>query len=194
MAVELQAIPDEELMYEEEFKEEFEKAQPKLLGALLDGVAGGLRGKGGVSLSGWGRIRMRDFARFAEAGCRSLGFEEWEFLDAFTKNQDRTMRLAFDQNPVAQAVALLIEQAEGERWRGNCRPLLAALENVCKRAKRKDLLTHDDWPPNDTWCGRRLRRSVEVLKRVQGIEVLFDVDLRDSGEGGKDGLEIRRIR
>lgn len=48
------------------------------------------------------------------------------------------------------------------------------------------------WPENSTWLGRQLRRSAAVLRKVCDIEIEFDVDLRKSGEGDKDGLIIKK--
>ena len=49
------------------------------------------------------------------------------------------------------------------------------------------------WPKNPTWLGRVLRRSAAVLRKAKGIEVEFGVDLRQTGEGDKDGIEIKRV-
>ena len=192
IVLELPVLSDEEVKYEEEFWADFEEARPRILGALLDGVAGALRGYQKVDLRGRGRIRMADFARWAEAGCRALGFREGEFLDAFTANQGRTMEIAFGHDPLAQAVELLIRQCGG-RWAGNTKPLLTALERAARKSGKGELLEDDEWPGNDVWLGRKLRRSAAVLRKVCGIEIEFDVDLRASGEGDKDGLEIRKM-
>jgi hypothetical protein len=48
------------------------------------------------------------------------------------------------------------------------------------------------WPKIDTWLGRDIRRSEAALKKVAGIEIEFNIDLRPTDEGDKDGLEIRR--
>jgi hypothetical protein len=188
----LPVLSDEEVKYEEEFWADFEEARPRILGALLNGVAGALRGYQKVDLRGRGRIRMADFARWAEAGCRALGFREGAFLDAFTANQGRTMEIAFGHDPLAQAVELLIKQSGG-RWAGNTKPLLTALGRAVRKGGKPELLEDDEWPGNDVWLGRKLRRSAAVLRKVCGIEIEFDLDLRASGEGDKDGLEIRKM-
>jgi hypothetical protein len=192
IVLELPMLSDEEIKYEEELWVDFEEARPRILGALLDGVVGALRGYQAVDLRGRGRIRMADFARWAEAGCRALGFRDGEFLDAFVANQGRTLQIAFRRDPVAQAVELLIKQSGG-RWAGNTKPLLTALQNSVKKAGRTELLDDEEWPGSDVWLGRKLRRSAAVLRKVCGIEIKFDVDLRASGEGDKDGLEIRKM-
>lgn len=170
----------------------FDEARPRLLGTLLTGVAGALRNAGKVRTDSYGRIRMLDFARWAEAGCQTLGFAEGEFLTAFVANQERAMRIVFKEDLVAQAVALLIEQNPGG-WRGNTNTLLVALEKAVRKAKRSQMLEDRRWPKNDTWLGRKLRRSVPVLRKVAAIEIEFDIDLRATGEGDKDGFEIRKI-
>jgi hypothetical protein len=134
---------------------------------------------------------MPDFAKFAEAGCRALGFEEGEFLSALSTNSERAMRLAFKQDAVAQAVKLLIEFNPGG-WRGNTRPLIDALRRAVTKGKQLHLMDHKSWPKTDTWLGRQLRRSVPVLRKTCDIEIEFGLDLRQTGEGDKDGIEIRR--
>jgi hypothetical protein len=192
IVLELPMLSDEEIKYEEELWVDFEEARPRILGALLDGIVGALRGYQAVDLRRRGRIRMADFARWAEAGCRALGFRDGEFLDAFVANQGRTLQIAFRRDPVAQAVELLIKQSGG-RWAGNTKPLLSALERAVRKGGQGDLLKDDEWPGSDVWLGRKLRRSAAVLRKVCGIEIKFDVDLRASGEGDKDGLEIRKM-
>jgi len=188
IVLELPALADEDVKFEEEFWAEFEQARPRILGALLDGVVGALRGYQQVDLGGYGRIRMAEFARWAEAGCRALGFAEGEFLEAYVKNQARAMQLAFNNDPLAQAVALL-EQCGG-RWVGNTKPLYSALERAAMKGGKFDLVDEEGWPANASWLGRDLRKSAAVLRKVCGIEIKFDLDLRKTGEGDKDGLEI----
>src|SRR5262245_10636944 len=70
IVLELPLLGDDDVKFEEEFWQEFEAARPRILGCLLDGVVGALRDYQGIDLRGWGRIRMSEFARWAEAGCR----------------------------------------------------------------------------------------------------------------------------
>ena len=154
----------EEVRYEEEFWAEFEEARPRILGALLDGVAGAIRGAREVDLRSYGRLRMSEFARWAEAGCRALGFREGEFLDAYVRNMARAMQLVFENDPLAQAVTALVDQNEG-RWVGNTQPLYSALRRAAIQAGRTELLSEERWPKNATWLGRDLRKSAAVLKK-----------------------------
>lgn len=191
IVLDLPALSENEQKFEEEFWADFAKARPRILGALLDGMVGAMADARQIDMSSYGRFRMPDFARFAEAGCQALGFAEGEFLSALSTNTERAMRLAFKQDVVAQTIKLLIEQNPGG-WRGNTRPLMDALRKAARKAKRYDLLEHKSWPKTDTWLGRQLRRSVPVLRKTCGIEIEFGLDLRQSSEGEKDGFEIRK--
>jgi hypothetical protein len=102
------------------------------------------------------------------------------------------MRIAFDRDYVAKTVSLLIDQTPAGCWRGNTKPLLPALEKALRKGGEGNLIDQKGWPETPTWLGRQLRRSAAVLRKVCGIEIKFDVDLRKSGEGDKDGLEIRK--
>jgi hypothetical protein len=188
IVLELVFLEDHEWRGEEEFWADFSGMQPKLFGALLDGAVGSLAGSGAVDLSGLGRIRMIDFAKAAEAGCRRLGFAEGEFLHAFVRNQRRAMRIAFANDLVAQAIDQLLKKYP-QGWRGNTTKLFKTLNAVTDTA----IVTDRRWPNNSVWFGRNLRRSATVLRKVCGISIRFDVDLRQSGEGDKDGIEILRM-
>jgi putative DNA primase/helicase len=190
IVVELPVLDEAKQRSEEEFWAAFEEVRPRVLGALFDAVAGALASRRKIDLSGRGRIRMDSFARWAEAGCRALGFAEGEFLDAFILNQERAMRIAFNQDPVAQAVALFMD-SYGDCWRGNTKPLYEALCNFVRK-KRRDLADDKRWPTNAVWLGRQLRRSAALLRKVADIEIAFGADLRKTDDGDKDGLEIRR--
>ena len=69
-----------------------------------------------------------------------------------------------------------------------------ALRKAVNKSKNFYLMDYKNWPKTDTWLGRQLRRSVPVLKKTCGIEIEFGLDLRQTGEGDKDGFEIRYRR
>jgi hypothetical protein len=193
MVTELPSLSENLASSEEEFEERFEAARGRILGALLHGVVGALKGANGVSLEGRGRIRMAGFVKWAEAGCRALGFRENEFLNAYILNQGRAMRIAFERDLVARGVALMMSQHKG-KWRGNTRTLMAAVEKAVEEdVMESAMLTDKRWPKNDVWFGRKLRRAAGVLKAAAGLKVTFEVDLREGGEGENGGVEIEHM-
>jgi hypothetical protein len=79
VAVELPPIPDGRRRLEAEVWPELEAARPRLLGALLDAVSAGLRHREDVRPPEL--PRMADFARWAEACGRGLGWQPDSFVD-----------------------------------------------------------------------------------------------------------------
>jgi hypothetical protein len=67
-----------------------------------------------------------------------------------------------------------------------------ALRKAASKGGEGDLLHQKGWPENPTWLGRQLRRSAAILRKVCEIKIEFDVDLRRTGEGDKDGLIISK--
>jgi hypothetical protein len=192
MVLELVALDEDTQQFEEELWAEFEEAKPKIIGALLDGVAGALQNYKAVDLKGYGRVRMADFARWAEAACRAMGFREGEFLDAFVANQSKAMKVIFDRDPVAKAVELFMR--DQKMWVGNTRPLYERVVKEIYRTKSVELLADENWPGEASWFGRDLRTSAAVLRKACGIKIEFDLDLRKTGEGENGGLRITNPR
>jgi putative DNA primase/helicase len=86
---------------------DFAKAQPRILGALLDAVSKGLkRLKDGVTLDEL--PRMADFAEWATACESGLGLTEGQFLKAYKSNQEKANGLAIETSPVAQEIITFI--------------------------------------------------------------------------------------
>jgi hypothetical protein len=79
--IRLAALPITERRSEAELKEEFAEIWPGVFGALLDGLVGALRYWREINVKddrGQEPARLIDFERFAEAGCRAMGFREWD--------------------------------------------------------------------------------------------------------------------
>jgi hypothetical protein len=165
---------------EKKFWGDFEAVRPRVLGALFDGVVGAVAGAEAVDLGRYGEIRMVDFAKWAEAGCRALGFGEGEFLRAFAANQGNAAELALRDDPVAKAVAEFMKGREV--WRGNTSVLYKAVQ-----AQSGFVAV------NPTWFGRYLRQAAPTLRKAAAIELTSGVDLRPTGEGDKDGIELRKV-
>jgi putative DNA primase/helicase len=107
----------DKLISDDVFWQAYEEARPRLLGALLDGVVGALRVRrqfgddndaaGAALLDGW-RPRFVDFAVFAEAACRAMGFPDGAFAGAYKNNQDYSLRYFAERNPICVGIRGLI--------------------------------------------------------------------------------------
>jgi hypothetical protein len=157
----LPPLPEERCRPEAELCAEFEKARPRILGALLDVMAGALHESPSVKLPR--HPRMADFALWATAAELALGWERGSFLKAYTGNRAEANDLALDASPIA---GMLRELAELGGWEGTCGDLLAKLaEEGGDKATRSQ-----SWPKTPRALSGQLRRLAPNLRRA-GVNV-----------------------
>ena len=158
----LNAIPDEDRMPEAELWARFEKARPRILGALLDALVEGLRRLPDVKLD---RLpRMADFATWAVA-CEGAIFEAGTFMQAYTGNRADAVESVIDANPVASAIRELMQDRESS-WEGTATELHGELTRIAGDSVTKG----KEWPANARSFGRRFNRYKSAL-RPAGIEL-----------------------
>jgi phage/plasmid primase-like uncharacterized protein len=162
IVLELQQIPDHERRLEKEFKAEFEAARPRILGALFDIIAHGMRMLPETQEESW--PRMADFAQWATA-CETAVWSAGTFGKAYAGNRKRATMGAIDDDPVATALRAFVDAAHPE-WVGTTSELLYVLTKYIgeKQAKSKD------WPIEPRALTGHLQRAKASLRRV-GIEI-----------------------
>jgi hypothetical protein len=173
-------IPEEERVGEATLWTEFQEARARILGALLDAVAAGLRNLPHVEL--YRLPRMADFAKWVVACEEALPWPAGGFLEAYSGNRTEAVELALEADAVAVAVKELLETREV--WEGTATELLAALEQHASDQVRR---THA-WPASARALGNRLRRAANILRQA-GVEVEFYRE-----PGGSEGRRKRLIR
>jgi hypothetical protein len=141
----------------------FDALAPKILGALLDAVAGGIRELPDVDVDNL--PRMADFAQWGEAVGRGLGWGEGAFLDAYERNQGAANETAIEACPVATAIRAMM--AEQPVWSGTATELMKCLarrfgDDVTTRGK--------EWPKTPRAMGDTVRRMAPALRKV-GLEI-----------------------
>ncbi len=143
----------------------FEKARPRILGAMLDAVVGALRDLPSTRLDGY--PRMADFARWVTAAEPAMGWPKGTFMAAYGGNQQSANELALEASVVARPLLELLE-AQGN-WSGSAGELLVALaERVDDQAKRQH-----GWPKNPRSLSGHLKRLSPNL-RSAGWDVDYD--------------------
>ena len=145
----LEPIPDAERKTEADLEAQFADAAPKILGALLDAVAAGIRNLDAVRLAT--KPRMADFAHWIVA-CEAALWDKPRFLDAYKYNRESADGDAVESNPVA--VAILALGAEKDAWEGTASALLEVLKS------------HNSW--NTDWPHRAIspREMSNALERA----------------------------
>lgn len=172
----LEAIPDECRRPEADLWKEFRARRPRILGALLDATAEGLRNLPKTKLE---RLpRMADFALWATA-CESAMWSAGSFSAAYDGNREEAIEDVLDADPVTAAVRAFI--AERMSWSGTASQLLNVLAGEVE-----DRVTRSKaWPQSARPLSARLRRGATFLRKV-GIAV----DFAREGPGGRRVISI----
>jgi hypothetical protein len=128
-------------------------------------------------------VRLIGWVRWAEAGCRALGFEPGEFVSAYMSNRELAGGAALEDSAVAQGIIMLMDQRP--QFKGTASELRVELEQLV--LSRADL--RDDKLPKANQLSSILRRFARVLQ-YENIEMLFDQPI---SRGNKRGIIIRRM-
>jgi hypothetical protein len=164
VTVRLRPIPPTHRRPESTLLPAFDRARPRILGALLDAHAAALRRLPDVREREL--PRMADFAMFAAAGEQALGLPAGSFLAAYQDNREEANTDAIEASAVAVAVQKLL--AEREEWEGTMKELLDALSGqpiTDQTTRRKK-----DWPQGPRKLSADLDRVAPNLLQA-GIEV-----------------------
>jgi hypothetical protein len=159
----LPVIAEDRRRTEKDFWAKFQTDAPKLLGAILDAVSGGLRRLPQTNLACM--PRMADFAVFGEAVCRGLGYESDKFLTAYRENRKAANESAIEDSPVATAIRELVAK---NKWKGTSSQLKDALD----LSASKSAISSDRWPKSPRAMSGALRRLAPSLRLV-GVSVEF---------------------
>lgn len=179
--IQLEPIAEDARRTDEEVEADAAEFRPRVLGALLDAVATGLRHLDETQLD---RMpRMASVARWVTACDPGFTDKPGAFLDALERSREGSIAAAIEGDPVASAVRTLVDDPE-RGGRGAWGPhsaasLMAALADVAgDRATRART-----WPPTPRALTGRLRRLAPVL-RAAGIQTI-----RESVGRGSDRRE-----
>jgi hypothetical protein len=170
-------IGEEQRRSEAELWGDFERARPRILGALLDAAAHGLRALGSVHLD---RLpRMADFALWATA-CETALWPSGTFNRAYAANRRAAIEGIIDADPVAACVRELM--SEHNSWTGSAADLLRISVQWRDETSRHG----SAWPRNPRALAGHLRRAQTSL-RALGINIAF----RREGRAGSRVIMLR---
>lgn len=161
ITVNLTVIPETQRKTEEELDAAFERAQPRILGALLDAVSAALRNRGKVHLPSL--PRMADFTVWVTAAEEAIGWQPLTFFRVYTGNREEASLSELEASPIGAAVLNLMEKHD--EWTGTATDLLKELKNHAEDSATY----HPRWPKNGNALSGKLVRLAGAL-RSQGIE------------------------
>jgi hypothetical protein len=182
IVLELQPLAKGRRKSERAFREAFDAAAPRILGAVFDGVAAALENLSSVDDTDL--PRMADFAMWSAAAERGMGFAAGSFAAAYDRNRKRAVDLALQASPVAVALRTLLEKPSNAGvWEGQPEQLLSCLNELTAEPTRR----MPSWPKNAASLSRSLRRAATFLRTI-GVEVDLD------GKAGRDSDRARQWR
>jgi len=146
---------------ERRFWHQFEKARPRLLGALLDLAVQALRRLPAVHLER--TPRLADFAVLATAAEGALEMAPGAFMKAYTVNREKANAVALEASPIASFISKLLRR---QSWEGTAEGLLRKLQEMAP----DEVQQRRSWPKNPKVLSGMLRRLATSLRRL-GIEV-----------------------
>lgn len=178
LLIELKRVQPEKRVDETTFWARFHVDQPKLFGALLDGIAGALRHLPGIALEKM--PRMADFARVACAYAEYAGVGHQRMLDLIMCHTSRQSQEVLDADPVASAIREFV--GKRRTWTGTMSDLLKLL-NESAPTRRPD-----GWPRFPNHLSRQLNilestlndAGISIQRRKDGDRLLTLEKLSDS--------------
>ncbi len=187
----LPTIPETSRRAEDDYWKAFRADYPRILGGVLDAVAGGLRELPSISLTEL--PRMADYAKWGEAVGRGLGWAPHTFLSAYSTNRRQATIPTLSDSAVANVLVELGPGLQQPRWR-DCSPteLFDRLTDYYQDttvawnghlspvvARRKLAVANARWPKDTRDFALELRRIAPQL-RLHGLSIEFE-----RGHGGR---------
>ncbi|NGZ11161.1 MAG: hypothetical protein CV088_17575 [Nitrospira sp. LK70] len=163
----LPTISKENRRTEADLWQQFEHDRPYILGALLDAVCGAMRDLASTKLESL--PRMADFATWATAAEKALGWNSGTFMKSYTQNQEEANDLALDASPLTGPLKkFLTLPTATPSWTGSATDLLMKLHDRADEQVRR----LKSWPSTPRALSNALRRLAPNL-RASGIALTF---------------------
>lgn len=162
IVVNMPTIAEKNRRPERDIEREWEAVKPRVLGALCDAVAEGLRNINEIALVN--PPRMADFAHWVSAVEPGLPWENGRFLNEYERNRFHVQDLALEAEPVA--LAILEFMTDREEWIGTASELLTILSELVRGEQRRLA----SWPKAPHILSGRIKRSSAYL-RARDVEV-----------------------
>jgi hypothetical protein len=165
LIIELPTIREGARRAERAFWQEFEEKRPKILGALLNAVAGAMRRLPEVERQPGAELsRMADFEQWGRAVEGPLGLEPGTFAESYAANREAATQIALESSPVVAALFQLLEQYP--RIEKTATVLLNDLGLFDSELKRSP-----GWPKTPRVLSQILRRGAPNLRQVGIVAV-----------------------
>ena len=158
---ELERIPNEARKEERAIWNEFENDRAYIVGGIFNTLVQTLKVYPEIRLDKLNR--MADFTRWGAAISEALGYNQQDFLNAYSRNILRQSEEAVLNNPVAYSIRQFMN--DKTEWEGTAHQLLNELERIAPQFR---INTRDnDWPKAPNALARRINEVIPNLEHYQ---------------------------
>jgi hypothetical protein len=168
IVVRLEKIPETGRRTDAEVREAFREAHPRILAALLDMVAMGLRRYEDVRQERRRLPRMADFALWGFAVAPAIRWSAEDFDRAYRMNRNEAFEAAIEDDPIAPPILMLLERQAGRAWEGTTGRLLTKLKTLAE-----DAAFAPRFPKSPEALGKALTR-IEPALASRGVTMVRD--------------------
>ena len=160
LAVRLQPIPESERRTEEELRQGFDAAHPRLFGALLDAASVALRNVREVERKTKSKPRMADAYCWTLAAAAALGIDADAIASVWSRTVDEAHASILESSRIFAPLRILVERTGS--WSGTATDLFAAFAPLVDEsiAKRRD------WPKSAKALANQVRSIAPALRRA----------------------------
>lgn len=179
-AIPIELSPIEKRITDDDYREGFSNARPRLLGAMFDLLAKAMNIHPTITRTSW--PRMGSFARWGYAVCEALGdgYTGESFMDAYTKVEKVQHEEALHANPLALVLKWFM--SDKDIWVGSAGELLVGMEHPVDGAPSEIYLytKNSFWPDGPRSASHSLRKNLNDFKEF-GLIVIppKNVNCRD---------------
>lgn len=171
-AIPIELSPIEKRITDDELRESFSKAKPRLLGAMFDLLSNARAIYPTITRTEW--PRMGAFARWGYAVCEALGdgYTGESFMDAYAKVEKIQHEEALHANPLALVLEWFMR--DKDIWIGSSGELLASMEHPINGAPSEIYLYTKSsfWPDGPRSASASLRKNLNDFKEFGLIVIL----------------------
>lgn len=128
LIIELPFIDDAKRLTKKRLNQEFQEAQPLILGSLLKAVSSALKNENikiDVPLP-----RMSDFASWVCAAEEALPWKGKKFLTDYNTHLNKNLSKTYLENPIVYCIKNFLEKCKDKRWEGNATDLVNQLKKA----------------------------------------------------------------
>lgn len=179
--IELPALSSSQRKTEAQITAQFDHVRPRVLGALYTAIAKAIQDHQSINLPAM--PRMADFAVWVTAAEEALGWNQGDFIKAYTENQSTGADVAISAYPLAQAIISLMETRT--QWEGFAQDLLSDLNDL--HSVTDEIKNSKNWPKQANAMSNILTTTATILRENKGI----DVQSKRSNKGMK--IVIKKI-